>query len=164
MRRRTSPRTWLLRLLAVALAVGLWWAGPRLYTDHQLRAARAAGVFDTPEAGMFDLIAREYRAPEHTWIHGAGPNELDGSNPHVWYVVACVCGGQRADGTPTGNWRGPCDMPGTFFLNTKEGWVRMPEGRFAFFVIGWMKDFGLAGPGLPPPAHAASPGNGRCVP
>jgi hypothetical protein len=164
MRRRGSSRTWIIRLAAITLAAGVLWAAPRLLTSHQLNVARTEGVFATPEEGMFDLLAKSYVKPEHTWIFGAGPNEPDGRNPHVWYVVACVCGGHRANSTLTGNWRGPCDMPGTFFVNTKEGWVHVPEGLFTFFVGGWMKDFGLAGPGLPPPAHAAPRGTGRCVP
>jgi len=155
-KRPRSPAVWLVRVLGIAIVCGVVWLSPRLYTIHQLRVARAAGVYPSVEEGMRDLIAKHYIAPDHTWIVGAGPNDDTGRNPHVWFVTACVCGGQRVDGSPTGNYRGDCDMPGTFYLNTKEGWVQMGEGAFPGLIGGWMKELDLAGPGSSQPTHGSS--------
>ena len=88
-----------------------------------------------------------------TIIH-AGTNSFDGSDPHIWYVIACVWGGHRADdGLPTGHGgRHAYDQPGLFFVETRKGWVYMSEGLFPTVVGFWMKVFGLAGPGSPVPS------------
>jgi hypothetical protein len=45
-----------------------------------------------------------------------------------------------------------------FFLQTKEGWVHMPEGAFPGFIGFWMKVFGMAGPGQSEPSTDWAPG------
>jgi hypothetical protein len=135
-----------------------------LYTTSQLRAARETGVFSSAEEGMRGIIAKSYVEFEDYQIIYAGTNSFDGSSPQVWYVIACVWGGHRADGSPTGSKRHDYDQPGLFFINTKDGWVFMPEGAFPQFTSFWMKVFGLAGPGSSQPTHdwGSSP-QGDCV-
>jgi hypothetical protein len=135
-----------------------------IYTTSQMRAAREAGVFSSAEEGMRDLIAKNYIEPDDYQVIYAGTNSFDGSDPHVWYVIACVWGGHRLDGSPTGSTRHDYDQPGSFFLNTKGGWVYMPEGVFPGFIGFWMEVIGLAGPGSSQPSHdwGSSP-QGDCV-
>ncbi len=115
------------------------------YTTAQLAAARSKGVYASAEAGMRAMIEAHYRGIQEVKILYAGPNSFDGSQPHVWYVIAEVRAGQRADGSPPG--KNGCDAPGLFFLQARDGWVFMPEGAFPGFVGFWMRKFGLAGPG-----------------
>ena len=144
-----------LALLAGSLltCLGIVLASSWVYTTSQLRAARSAGVFSSAEAGMRAIVARGYVQPDEVEIVYAGTNSFDGSNPHVWYVIACVWGGRRADGSPVGTGKHDYDQPGLFFLNTKEGWVWMPEGAFPGLVGFWMKMYDLAGPGSTHPTH-----------
>ncbi len=123
------------------------------YTYEALSIVRARGVFASAEDGMRDLIARGYVHPDKVQIVRAGTNSFDGSQPHVWYVIACVQGGTRIDGSPVGNPRHNYDQPGTFFLDTRDGWVHVPEGMFPEVLGFWMKFYGLAGPGSSTPTH-----------
>ena len=149
----------LLPWLVAAICLPLMCAGMLLYTSWvyttgTLRAVRADGVYPSAEAAMNGLIARGYRNPTDTQIIYAGTNSFDGSNPNVWYVIACVWGGTRVDGTPVGSPRHPAyDQPGTFFLATKDGWVFVPEGAFPEMLGFWMRFYGLAGSGSPTPSH-----------
>jgi len=131
-----------------ALLITSW-----LYTTNRLQVARTAGVFPSAEAGMRNLIAKNYVEPYDYQIIYAGPNSFDGSSPYVWYVIACVWGGHRADGSTVGSERHDYDQPGSFFLNAKEGWVFIPEGAFPGFMGFWMEVFNLAGPGSSQPTH-----------
>ena len=132
----------------VVIIISSW-----IYTTSQLNAAQKAGVFSSAEEGMRDLIAKGYIEPDDHQIIYAGTNSFDGSSPHVWYVIACVWGGHRSDGSPTGSKWHDWDQPGSFFLNTKGGWVYMSEGAFPGYIGFWMKVFGLAGPGSSQPTH-----------
>jgi hypothetical protein len=112
---------------------------------------------------MRAIVARGYVQPDEIEIVYAGTNSFDGNNPHIWYVIACVWGGRRADSSPVGNEKHDYDQPGLFFLNTKEGWVWMPEGAFPGLVGFWMKVYGLAGPGSTQPTHDwGSPPVAKC--
>jgi hypothetical protein len=152
-----QARILLLRLALFAgiplTCLGIILASSWVYTTSQLRAARPAGVYSSAEDGMRAIVARGYVQPDEVEIVYAGTNSFDGSSPHVWYVIACVWGGRRADGSPVGTEKHVYDQPGLFFLNTKEGWVFMPEGAFPGLVGFWMKVFGLAGPGSTQPTH-----------
>ncbi len=136
-------------LTFIAVFFFLTWA----YTTSVLRLARTEGTFATAEEGMNALIAKGYVHPSDTQIIYAGTNSFDGSQPHVWYVIACVWGGTRADGSPVGSARHPYDQPGTFFLDTRDGWVHVGEGYFPEVLGFWMKFYGLAGPGSSLPSH-----------
>jgi hypothetical protein len=154
MKRSHSVLLWLTLIAGSTLAcVGVIIFSSWLYTTIQLRAARESGVFPSAEDGMRALIAKSYIEPDRYQIIYAGTNSFDGSNPHVWYVIACVWGGHRIDGSPTGTKKHAYDQPGVFFLDTKEGWVFMPEGAFPEFMGFWMQVFGLAGPGSSQPTH-----------
>jgi hypothetical protein len=89
--------------LRTAVLVGIWgiFACVLLaaaYTGGTLAYLRSRGVYPSAEAGMWALIERGYRNPELVEIIYAGTNSFDGSDPNVWYVIACVWGGERADG------------------------------------------------------------------
>ena len=49
----------------------------------------------------------------------AGTNSFDGSDPHIWYVIAEVRASARSDGSELGH--NGCDAPGSFFLQLKDG-------------------------------------------
>ena len=154
--REVEMNVWLRRLL-VALGISsafvvLAW----IYTAVQLNNARAKGVYDTPEQGMQALAEKYYTADREVKILYAGTNSLNGSNPHVWYVIAEVRATARADGSELGS--NGCDAPGSFFLQTKEGWVHVSEGAFPTFMGFWMKVFDWAGEGNPTPSVNWAPG------
>ena len=154
MKRSRSFLPWLALALSIpftCIVMALFWSWT--YTANVLRAARFEGTFASAEDGMRALIARGYIHPDRIQIVYAGTNSFDGSSPHVWYVIACVWGGTRADGSPVGSQRHEDDQPGTFFLNTRDGWVHVAEGFFPEFVGFLMKVYGLAAPGSAKPTH-----------
>lgn len=126
------------------------------YTSIQLSIARSKGVYTTPEQGMLALIDRNYAADKTVKILYAGPNARDGSEPHVWYVIAEVRASARADGSELGT--NGCDAPGSFFLQTMDGWVHIPEGAFPGFIGFWMDVFHLSGDGLSKSTTPWTPG------
>jgi hypothetical protein len=121
-----------------------------LYTRLQLDHAHSKGVYDSPETGMLSLIDKNYRPDHETKILYAGTNSFDGSKPFAWYVIAEVHASARADGSSMG--KNGCDAPGSNFLQTKEGWVFVPEGAFPGFMSIWMDVFNMAGPGRSEPS------------
>ena len=126
--------------LGIILAViAFSWA----YTSVQLNVARSKGVYTTAEQGMLDMIDKHY------------PNSFNGRQPHIWYVIAEVHAASRADGSAMGH--NGCDAPGLFYLQTREGWVFVPEGAFPGFIGFWMKIFGMAGDGQPTPSTNWAP-------
>ena len=161
MKRRSSPILVFTKvagmvLLCILLCIAASW----IYTKAVLNHAKVEGVYATAEEGMLALLEKSYVEPE-VRIIGAGPNDPYGSNPHVWYVVACVWAEKRIDGSPVGNSRrDDYDQPGSFFLDTKDGWVYVGEGAFPGIVGTWMKAFGWAGPGSSQPSQEM--GSGRC--
>ena len=145
---------WLVAAIGIPLiCIGmiLFWSWT--YTTGVLRQVRAQGVYPSAEDGMHALIARSYVQPRDTQIIYAGTNSFDGSDPNVWYVIACVWGGTRADGSPVGTAKHVYDQPGLFFLAARDGWVHVPEGAFPEVLGFWMRFYGLAGPGSATPSH-----------
>ncbi len=141
----------LIRRLLIALGiliaiVPLSW----IYTSVQLNSARAKGVYASPEQGMLALMDKYYTADRAVQILYAGTNSTDGSQPHIWYVIAEVRAEARADGSALGS--NGCDAPGSFFLQTREGWVHISESGFPTFVGFWMKVFDMAGAGESTPS------------
>jgi hypothetical protein len=126
-----------------------------IYTSVQLASARSKGLYSSPEQGMQAIIAKGYTADRKVKILYAGTNSFDGSQPHIWYVIAQVRASTRADGSALG--KTGCDAPGLFFLQTKEGWVFVPEGAFPGFIGFWMNAFGMAGPGQSTPSTNWAP-------
>jgi hypothetical protein len=134
-----------------------------VYTISLLWQASTKGVYVSAEDGMLALLDRGYVQPDEIEIAYAGTNSFDGSEPHVWYVIACIWGGTRADGTPPGSERHDYDQPGSFFLNTKQGWVHVSESAYPRMLGFWMKVFGQAGPGSSIPTHDfGSNPQGKC--
>jgi hypothetical protein len=121
-----------------------------IYTTIQLNSARSKGVYNTPEQGMQALAEKYYTADRDVKILYAGTNSIDGSKPYIWYVIAEVRATARADGSDLGV--NGCDAPGSFFLQTKAGWVHVPEGAFPTFMGFWMKVFDMAGEGQSTPS------------
>ncbi|MEP7135914.1 MAG: hypothetical protein ABI904_13370 [Chloroflexota bacterium] len=120
------------------------------YTSIQLSVARSRGVYDSPEQGMLALMDKYYTADKNVKMLYAGTNSFDGSNPHVWYVIAEVRAKARADGSELGS--NGCEAPGSFFLQTKEGWVHVKEQAFPTYMGFWMKVFRWAGEGKSKPS------------
>lgn len=136
-------------LTAVGVFV-LFIAFSWVYTTLQLAHARSDGVYPTAEQGMTALVDKAYPPDRQIKILYAGTNSFDGSAPHVWYVIAEVRASARADGSEMGH--NGCDAPGSFFLQTREGWVHVSEGAFPGFMGFWMKVFGWAGEGQSTPS------------
>jgi hypothetical protein len=45
-------------------------------------------------------------------------------------------------------------MPGCFWFNTSEEWIRISEAVFPEYLGSWMRVYGLAGPGESTPSKA----------
>jgi len=140
-------------LLIIGIFVGILFISSWSYTKIQLYRASADGVYATAAEGMAKKIEEHYIEPNRYHILYAGTNSFDGSDPHVWYVIACVWGEYRKDGSPIGSHRHDYDQPGSYYLNTKDGWVHVSEGAFPELIGLWMKVFNLAGPGSSQPTH-----------
>ena len=137
-------------VLAFSAFIALILLSAWSYTSLQLALARSQGVYPSAEEGMRELLETGYIGITRLDILYAGPDSSTGRQPHVWYVMAEVRASRRADGSELGV-RG-CDGPGSFFIQTNEGWVHMPEGAFPKVVGQWMDVFGLAGPGQSRPS------------
>lgn len=130
-------------IIAIALSLTFWsWS----FTTSRLNAARSVGVFPSPSEGMLTLVHSGYVGIQEARIVQA-KQEISplGGGPHVWFVTACVWAESRADGSPVGSQTHDFDFPGSYFVDTKEGWVLMPESSRPLFVGFWMKVFDLAG-------------------
>jgi hypothetical protein len=140
----------------IALGMLLWMVGfCWYYTFVQLNIARSKGVYATAEQGMLAQVDKYYPPDRTVKILYAGTNSFDGSRPHIWYVIAEVHAASRADGSAMGH--NGCDAPGSFYLQTRQGWVFVPEGAFPGFVGFWMKAFGMAGEGQSTPSTNWAP-------
>ena len=144
---------WILIPLAISLlCIAFAW----IYTAAQLHAARAGGVYSSPEQGMIARAEKYYSADREIKILYAGTNSFDGTKPYIWYVIAEIHASARADGSQLGH--NGCDAPGNFFLQTKDGnWVFVPEGAFPGFMGFWMEVFGWAGEGQATPSTNWAP-------
>ncbi len=126
-----------------------------LYTVAQLGIARSKGVYASAEQGMLARAEKYYSPDRSVKILYAGTNSFDESQPYIWYVIAEIRASSRVDGSELGH--NGCDAPGSFFLETKEGWVHVPEGAFPTFIGFWMKVFGMAGDGQIAPSTNWAP-------
>jgi len=130
------------------------------YTNLVVANARSKGEYASAEAGMLARIDKYYSSDHTEKLFYAGPDDRDGRNPYVWYVIAEVRATSRADGSQLG--RNGCDNPGSFFVQLKDGkWVYVPEGLFIIFVPSWLDTFGLAGEGQPTPTTDLTQGSYR---
>ncbi len=141
-------------IIAVGLGFTFWsWS----FTTSRLNAARARGVFPSPSEGMLTLMQSEYIGIQEARIVGAEQETFRlGGGPHVWFVTACVWAESRADGSPVGSATHDFDYPGSYFVDTDEGWLLMPETSLPLFVGFWMPIFDLAGDDIAQPFHDPS--------
>jgi hypothetical protein len=128
-------------LLAALFVLGSWW-----YTTAQLSRAAQEGVYAAPEAGMRALINQNWQGIQKVEIVYVGPNQKDGSDPHIGFVMVKVWAASRTGGGKVGNSEGDFDYAGTFFLHTRQGWVHVEEANAPEFIGFWMRVFGLTGP------------------
>ncbi len=131
-------------IFAIALCFTLWsWT----FTTSRLNSARSIGIFSSPSEGMLSIVHSGWTGIQEVKIVHAEQETAFGGGPHVWYVVACVFADPRADDSPVGASTHNFDSPGSYFVNTKDGWVLMPEASLPLFVGFWMRIFSLAGEG-----------------
>lgn len=127
-----------------------------IYTNVQLARYSADGVYPSPEEGLLALIDRYYPPEREVKMLYAGPNSPDGKRPYIWYAIAEVYASVRADGSTMGE--NGCDAPGSYFLQTREGWIHVPEQAFPELIGFWMDVFDLAGAGWSAPTTNWAPG------
>ena len=129
---------------AVVLGFTIWsW----YFTTSRLNSsAQSFGFFPSPTEAMMTEIRDGYVGIQEAWIRDAGQETAPlGGGPHVWFVTACIWAESRVDGSVVGSPTHDFDFPGSYYVNTHEGWVLMPETSLPLFVGFWMKVFGLAG-------------------
>ena len=108
---------------APVIMAASWW-----HMVTVLGAAKREGVYPTAEDGMRARVAGGWLEVESVEIVHAGPASFDGTDPHIWFVVAKVWAAKRGDGKPVSQ-RG-YDPGGSYFLQVKDGWVHVSEGSF----------------------------------
>jgi hypothetical protein len=133
-------------LVVVFLFVGLNWA----YTVLAVRWAIRQGTYPSAEDGIIERANAYYEGIEKIEIKYAGPNSFDGSQPHVWYVIARIWA-ESKQGRSVGSPGKDYETPGGFYLQTQLGWVQIPESMLPRYLGFWMDVFGLAGPGSATP-------------
>jgi hypothetical protein len=116
-----------------------------VYTTVQLNIARSKGVYESAEQGMQAFAEKYYAADCNVKTLYAGPSFFNGRQRYHWYVIAEIYATSHADGSELRH--NGCDAPGLAFLQTRDGWVYVPDGAFPGFIGFWMKAFGLAGEG-----------------
>lgn len=131
--------------IIVAITGVVFWSWS--YTTSRIKSARSIGVFSSPSEGMRSLVDSGWTGVEEARIVRAVPETALGHSSHLWFVIACVWAESRVDGSAVGSSTHDYDYPGSYFVDTKEGWILMPESSRPLFVGFWMKVFGLAGDG-----------------
>ena len=124
-------------VLAVFLVLATWG-----YAKGQLALAKARGVYPTPEEAILGRFSEGWGGANVVSIKHvhAGPNDPNGSQPHIWFGGADV----YLDRIPQGG-RRTHYVTGSFYVQVEDGWVYMPEGAFPPYV-GWvMSLYGLEG-------------------
>lgn len=134
-------------LVAIFLFLGLNW----VYTFVVIRWAIQQGTYPTAEEGMIERANAYYEGIEKIEIKYAGPNSFDDKQPHVWYVIARIWAESKS-GRPVGSPGKDYETPGGFYIQTKQGWVQIPEGLFPTYLGFWMDVFAMAGPGSASPS------------
>ena len=141
-------------IIAVALGFTFWsWS----FTTSRLNSARSIGVFPSPSEGMLMLVQSDYVGIQEARIIDVVQETFPlGGGTHVWFVTVCVWADSREDGSPVGSPTHDFDFGGSYFVDTHEGWVMMPEGSLPLFVGFWMPIFDLAGDDSAQPFHDPS--------
>jgi hypothetical protein len=146
-----------------ATAILIFVFGAWFFTTTRLNAARSLGIFPSPAEGMLALIQPGYTQIIEARIMTVMQETAPGGGPHVWFVTACVWADSRVDGSKVGSARYDFDFPGSYFVNTPEGWVLMPETSMPLFVGFWMDVFDLAGDHTAQPYRDPAAGQSRSV-
>lgn len=95
--------------------------------------------------------AEKYYSTDHdVKILYAGPNWGNGYQSYSWYVIAEIRASSHVNGSEMRH--NGCDAPGLAYLQTRDGWVYIPDGAFPGFIGFWMGLFNMAGEGQPTPA------------
>jgi len=68
-----------------------------IYTTSQISIARSSGVYPSAEQAMRSKLDKVYKGISRVDVLYAGPNSFDGSQPHIWYVIAEIRATSRAD-------------------------------------------------------------------
>jgi len=141
-------------IIAVVSGFTYWsWS----FTTTRLNAARSIGVFPSPSEGQLMLVQSGYVGIKEARIVSAEQETFPlGGGHHVWFVTVCVWAKARADGSPVGSATHDFDYGGSYFVDTHEGWVLMPEASSPLFVGFWMPIFDLAGDDIAQPFHDPS--------
>jgi hypothetical protein len=120
-------------LLPVSLAflfiIGTWG-----YALGQIELAKERGIYQSAEEAVMARVSTGWGSATVIAIENlhVGPNDPNGSLPHVWFGGADV----YLDRIPEGGWRDHY-AAGSFYVRIKDGWVYMPEGAFPTYV-GWI--------------------------
>ena len=142
-------------LVFVAAFVFVFWSWH--FTTSRLEAARSTGIFPSPAEGMLTLIHSGWTGIQEVQIFDVQEN-APGGGPHVWFVSACIWAESRTDGSTPGFPTHDYAPVGSYFVNTHEGWILMPETSSPLFVGFWMNIFGLAGNDIVEPVFDPSTG------
>jgi len=149
-------------IVIVVVIVMTAWAW--FFTTSRINASiRSFGIFQSPTEGMQNAIEEGYVGIQEAWIEMAVPETGPGGAPYVWFVTACIWADSRVDGSPVGSSTHDFDFPGSYYLQTKHGWVLMPEVSNPLFVAFWMKVFDLEGEGITGPIIKQPPTKPVCV-
>jgi hypothetical protein len=106
---------------------------------------------------MLSLVRSDYVGIQEARIVGVYPETFPvGGGSHVWFVTVCVWADSREDGSPVGSSTHDFDFGGSYFMDTHEGWVMVPENSLPLFVGFWMPIFDLAGDDSAQPFHDPS--------
>jgi hypothetical protein len=119
-------------LALVPLSFGCLW----VYATSQLALAKSNGIYPTVKDAVINVNSKGWGGAHVTSIDSiqTSTNSFDGLHPHVWFGSAIV----HYDRIPQGG-RRDWDMPGSFYIHVREGWVLVPEGAFPE-LIGWVME------------------------
>ena len=139
----------ILRIVLIAVCISAVAAGSIfgswLFTTNRLNAARSIGVFPSPAEGMMTLVHDGYVGIQEARITSVVQETAVGGGRHVWFVTVCIWADSRIDGSPVRHTNSDFDFGGSYFVDTHDGWVLMPETSLPLFVGFWMPIFDLAG-------------------
>lgn len=141
-RARRFPQATRVGLALIAL-VPVFFACLWVYATSQLALAKAAGVYDTPEAAVIARSSQGWGEAEVVGVENVrvSPNS-DTAQPHVWFGGATVTLDRPLPGSDHDYIK---HTTGSFYLRVREGWVYVPEGAFPE-IIGWaMELYGMEG-------------------
>jgi hypothetical protein len=137
-------------ILIVAALVFTAWSWN--FTTSRINASiQSFGVHQSPTEAMLNGIDEGYVGIQEARITMAVPETGPGGAPYIWFVTVCIWADSRADGSSVGSATNDFDFGGSYYLQTKSGWILMPETSAPLFVAFWMRVFDLEGEGIAGP-------------